>query len=405
MEHESDPPSDGHPEWEDECFICMHKLPSPATTLLPCGYHIGCGPCIKDMFAAALHSELSYPPSCCSLVPNISVISVEHLLDSSFIEEYKTKQLEYETDPRSRIYCANPQCSSFLPREVEPGTAEESNIHCTECGTRTCTGCKGIFDIAENHTCERPTLDLGYNEDNRSKPCPYCKTPVELSEACNHLRCTVCRYEFCFVCLQWWYPPGGIIHPCPQYGDPEYDENGYDQYGLHRDTGLDREGYDLAGYNVDHVNRKGERRAVVPVPGSVTELEHARNDGWGPEANWNPEANVADWNQGNGGQWDEGDGQQWDQGDGQQWDQGDEEQDEDLDDEEARAAGLDDDDFEEDRIVRRIRALELNITANGADYELDWEQETDAQSNGQPDGQVAEDQTAADQATGQTAEW
>ncbi|EON62547.1 hypothetical protein W97_01771 [Coniosporium apollinis CBS 100218] len=398
MDHENDPLGNEYPEWTCICFVCLEQFPPQAVTTLSCGTHIGCGPCLKDMFAAALKSEISYPPSCCFSQPSIPLSAVEHVLETSFIEEYKTKQIEYATDPKSRIYCANPRCSTFLLQEPGQEGPAKTNIDCVKCGAITCTGCKEVITVDEEHSCKDKIQNLGYDKDNRSKPCPYCRTSVELTDACNHLRCSVCRYEFCFVCLQWQYPPGGIVHDCPPYGDPDYDENGYDERGFHRDTGLDREGYDLAGYNADHVSRKGERRAVIPVPGSLVELQDAGNDGWGPERNLDDEAN-ADWNQGDGGQ--------WDQGVAQQWDHGDEEPAEDRDEEEARAAGLDDDDFEEDRIVHGIRALELDVTANGADYERDWEIESD----GHPADQAAEyqateeDQATENQATEQTDRW
>lgn len=47
-----------------------------------------------------------------------------------------------------------------------------------------------------------------------------------------------CGAEFCYVCGKSWQG----IHGCPHYGPAIYDEEGYNQDGFHRDTGLDREG-------------------------------------------------------------------------------------------------------------------------------------------------------------------
>lgn len=48
-----------------------------------------------------------------------------------------------------------------------------------------------------------------------------------------------CGAEFCYICGESW--PG--MHGCPHYGPAIYDEEGYNQDGFHRDTGLNREGH------------------------------------------------------------------------------------------------------------------------------------------------------------------
>ena len=54
-----------------------------------------------------------------------------------------------------------------------------------------------------------------------SKPCPRCKVPTHKSEGCNHMRCSRCQEEWCWLCgrgitpggaypahYKWWNPLG-----------------------------------------------------------------------------------------------------------------------------------------------------------------------------------------------------
>ena len=37
-----------------------------------------------------------------------------------------------------------------------------------------------------------------------AKACPQCQVVIQRTEGCNHMTCKMCKYQFCWVCLQIW---------------------------------------------------------------------------------------------------------------------------------------------------------------------------------------------------------
>ena len=242
----------------DWCFDPI-ELESDAVPL-EC-LHLVCLPCLNKSVEDAARFEVKYPAVCCK---DLDVPAYGAFLDADTLCKYMERQSEYDTAVKDRVYCANKDCRQFLG-----GISESLNlkprIWCRECRYTTCTKCKGVCGgiLGGWHFCKpaaKDTLQIEYSADNRIKSCPNCSTNIMLSEACNHITCLACKHEFCFVCLQPWDMIQPENHPhCPLYNDPEYDEEGYsqDDQAIHRDTGMDRHGFNLCGFNAQGLNAEG----------------------------------------------------------------------------------------------------------------------------------------------------
>jgi hypothetical protein len=132
----------------------------------------------------------SPPPRRASFTPEVTEI-------------YKKKSLEFYTACVLRVYCVD--CATFLPRVAFCNDDPDYTIAKCVCGANTCVGCKKRWDL--EHCCDdgegdiKPDWMLEYSEDCRIKYCPGCRFRVERKDACNHMTCTLCQHQFCFVCL------------------------------------------------------------------------------------------------------------------------------------------------------------------------------------------------------------
>ncbi|KAI9053169.1 hypothetical protein LZ554_003435 [Drepanopeziza brunnea f. sp. 'monogermtubi'] len=65
------------------------------------------------------------------------------------------------------------------------------------------------FPVVSEPTIVRYHGNPSYGETQEwirtnTKPCPGCRVGIQKGEACFHMTCTQCSYEFCWQCLANW---------------------------------------------------------------------------------------------------------------------------------------------------------------------------------------------------------
>ncbi|KAL1601525.1 hypothetical protein SLS60_006440 [Paraconiothyrium brasiliense] len=244
-----------------DCSICTGEF-LLKDGIVSCAEHFICNDCVVQTFTLAAENPVSglFPVKCCMKAPGsrrgpivLRCRLVQHLLPPKVNEAYRRKEKEYYTPPTLKLYCVD--CGSWLDPETFQNKRNYSWATCA-CGTSMCVGCKGAWQ--ENHFCTnandaKPDWLPPYSDDCRIKQCPDCRTPIEHWGACNHMTCESCRHQWCFICLLPW-DGFHVDDGCPAYNDPDdgYDDEGYEnnERGLHRDTGLNREGLNRKGSNL-----------------------------------------------------------------------------------------------------------------------------------------------------------
>jgi hypothetical protein len=131
-------------------------------------------------------------PNCVGDLPE-SLVS-QHASDA-LLAKYRRFKFE-KANPNSRV------CSRCDNRQ--DASASKPSILCSSCGH---TYCFTHGDAHPNKTCAQWARDNYASEKQslkaismNSKPCPDCKVPTQKSEGCNHMKCTQCHAEWCWIC-------------------------------------------------------------------------------------------------------------------------------------------------------------------------------------------------------------
>ncbi|MED6109594.1 hypothetical protein PIB30_035086 [Stylosanthes scabra] len=109
-------------------------------------------------------------------------------------------------------WCPSPGCDLAVLYESD-GNSAIKNVEASCCkGHRFCWRC--LEDAHRPVSCE---MVAEWNKKNQheiqsvvwisafTKKCPNCGVNIEKNEGCMHMTCTVCFYQFCWLCLSDWH--------------------------------------------------------------------------------------------------------------------------------------------------------------------------------------------------------
>ncbi|KAG8200864.1 hypothetical protein JTE90_015769 [Oedothorax gibbosus] len=221
------------------CNICTLNISADESIPVPC-YHQFCKECWKTYLTAKIYEGEAHHILCpayeCAYVVPVDVI--EMLVSADTVKKYLQFDIKafVESNPTMK-WCPYPSCARAVKiPDMEKSLNEVMTIsfssvpsvsHSVDCGNGHyfCWECSGEAHAPCN--CDKwqewqkkiaeikpQELKNTYSETeeaenslwmvSNSKPCPNCKCPIQRNEGCNHMKCTKCKYEYCWVCLESW---------------------------------------------------------------------------------------------------------------------------------------------------------------------------------------------------------
>lgn len=207
------------------CEICFDTIDTPTQGFQLGCHHLYCRDCYGGHIQAKIHDgpvciSMTCPaPKCKQWIPYAAIkcmVSSELDLVSRY-EKFLVSGFVEKT--QSFRYCPGVNCG-----RVAVGSGI-SKIHCI-CGLDYCFLCgEQAHDPCSCDQLRRWTRKGNDENENltwilantQRCPNPKCDYPIEKNQGCNHMTCSRCRHEFCWICLRDWRDHGGSFYDCNKF--------------------------------------------------------------------------------------------------------------------------------------------------------------------------------------------
>ena len=181
----------------NECRVCGDNVPSGDLykIRLPCK-HIFCVDCWKEYLKEKINNAnvIKCMEHKCGQILQENFIKTILDKDTALLEKYDKflKRQKILDSSKNIKFCPIPDCDGYAEKKFS------KNVKCNN-GHEFCFEC-----LAAPHCCGcSKVIDSGFEEwksHTRVKRCPNCKYYTEKNEGCNHMTCSQCKFQWCWVC-------------------------------------------------------------------------------------------------------------------------------------------------------------------------------------------------------------
>jgi len=182
-----------------KCHICLDDVPLSMFHEAPCGHNY-CKTCLQSHYRVKTKDGDVLKVSC--IDPDCErLIEPDEILTFLTDPDLKAKFLKFREEKLAMLtpnlrFCCKPDCPGKMT-----GSRIQRKLTCPVCSTQICFNCSqpwhGYF-VGCNQN-----VDIGFSKWALNKDvqkCPKCRMGIEKDDGCNHMTCSSCKYEFCWIC-------------------------------------------------------------------------------------------------------------------------------------------------------------------------------------------------------------
>ena len=185
------------------CMICSQPTNEVTRVVVSSCTHTFCATCIKTYLEIRIKEAqvLAMPCpdfDCLSEIPeDLTYLYVSKECWTKYMKFKRNEELAKNQNLR---WCPQPDCEGY-----DTGSMSKTTLTCNVCSYLYCYYCGEAPH--PNKKCKHKAdyaLDK-WSKKRGAKFCPNCKSRVEKNDGCNHMTCTKCRYEWCWLCGEKYF--------------------------------------------------------------------------------------------------------------------------------------------------------------------------------------------------------
>lgn len=207
-----------------ECPVCEDGVPAGRAVALARCRHFLCVDCLRTNLFYAFNKGDDLIDKRCPIGRCGSVVGLDvykKLLSPEVYAQIERRILnEYIVSHKRMCRCPNKaSCEGIIC--INGCGKTTPDVSCQVCGLEFCFSCfRPPHRPATCDMLKKWDVILSKNEpslaviEKTTKGCPNCSIRVEKNQGCNHMKCTQCQHEYCWVCLGPWSEHGASHYVC-----------------------------------------------------------------------------------------------------------------------------------------------------------------------------------------------
>lgn len=205
------------------CAVCTLRYSRDRVESLACG-HAFCKECWDKYFQVQIQQGVTTGIQCMAADCNVLVpenVLCDILSQPDIRDRYMrlTFMDHVKTHPELR-FCPGPNCPVIV-RAAQP---LPKKVECSKCKTSFCFRCGIEYHAPTDCNTIKKWLTKCADDSEtanyisaHAKDCPRCHVCIEKNGGCNHMQCSRCKHDFCWMCLGDWKTHGSEYYECSRY--------------------------------------------------------------------------------------------------------------------------------------------------------------------------------------------
>ncbi|XP_058856050.1 E3 ubiquitin-protein ligase ARIH2 isoform X2 [Acipenser ruthenus] len=205
------------------CGVCLQLVRKESLLALPC-QHPFCKSCWEQHSTVLVKDGVGVGISCmaqeCPLrMPEDFVLPL--LPSEELREKYRRYLFRDSVESHYQLQlCPGADC----PIVIQVQEPRARRVQCSRCSEVFCFKCRQMYHAPTDCTTIRKWLTKCADDSEtanyisaHTKDCPKCNICIEKNGGCNHMQCSKCKHDFCWMCLGDWKTHGSEYYECSRY--------------------------------------------------------------------------------------------------------------------------------------------------------------------------------------------